>query len=169
MKKNKSAKLPQWSDILAPYLLVCNYADGSAKVTLMALNGMNLLLTYDLVPPSDVKNIMRVLSIQSASKAADVQLELLQVVLQLANSLIQKRDAVPAKDAASEADPSDFLTESVFCGFLTLAMQLCDAGNKSNNLSVSSTALGTVRQIIAQALDGVLWVFRDQLAPKPGA
>jgi hypothetical protein len=48
-------------------------------------------------------------------------------------------------------------------------MQLCDAGNKSNNLSVSSTALGTVRQIIAQALDGVLWVFRDQLAPKPGA
>lgn len=147
MRKNKSAKLPQSSDILAPYLLVCNYAEGSAKVTLMALNGINLLLTYDLVPPSDVKNIMRALSIQASSKIVDVQLKLLQVVLQLANSLAQN------------ADSTQYLTESIFCGFLTLALQLCDSGSKSNTLSVSSTALGTARQIIAFVMDGAKALF----------
>jgi hypothetical protein len=154
MKKNKTAKLPQSSDILSPYLLVCNYADGNPKVTLMALNGMNLLLTYDLVPPSDVKNIMRVLTIQAASKAVDIQLKLLQLVLQLTNTLIQNPAA------------AQYLTESVFCGFLTLAMQLCDNGGKNSNLSVSSTALGTVRQIIAQAMDGALALFSEQLSDK---
>lgn len=147
MRKNKSAKLPQSSDILAPYLLVCNYAEGSAKVTLMALNGINLLLTYDLVPPSEVKNIMRALSIQASSKILDVQLKLLQVELQLANSLAQNPES------------AQYLTESVFCGFLTLALQLCDSGSKSNTLSVSSTALGTARQIIAFVMDGAKALF----------
>lgn len=153
MKKSKTAKLPQSSDVLSPYLLVCNYADGNAKVTLMALNGINLLLTYDLVPPNDAKNIMRALSIQASSKVVDIQLKLLQVVLQLANSLSQTADHAP------------YLTESMFCGFLTLTMQLCDSSNKHNVLSVSSTALGTVRQIIAQVMDGA----RTQFPPTPSA
>jgi len=147
MRKNKSAKLPQSSDILAPYLLVCNYADGSSKVTLMALNGINLLLMYDLVPPSDVKNILRVLNIQGSSKSNDIQLKVLQVVLQLANNLNQN------------AATAEYLTESTFCAFLTLAMQLCDASSKNNVLSVSSTALGTARQIVAQVMDGALALF----------
>ena len=147
MRKNKSAKLPQSSDILAPYLLVCNYADGSSKVTLMALNGINLLLMYDLVPPSDVKNILRVLNIQGSSKSNDIQLKVLQVVLQLANSLNQN------------AATAEYLTESTFCAFLTLAMQLCDTSSKNNVLSVSSTALGTARQIVAQVMDGALALF----------
>ena len=161
MKKNKSAKLPQSSDLLAPYLLVCNYAEGSSKVTVMALNGINLLLTHDLVPPGDVKNIMRVLSIQVSCNKVDVQLKLLQVVLQMANSLAQSPEA------------SMFLTESVFCGFLTLALQLCDNGTSSNgkngsssnsssggvSLAVSSTALGTARQIIGLVMDGALALF----------
>lgn len=147
MKKNKSTKLPQSSDILAPYLLVCNYADGSPKVTLLALKGMHQLLTYDLVPPSDVKNIMRVLNIQGSSKTSEVQLKVLQVVLQLANSLNQT------------AETAQHLTESTFCSFLTLAMQMCDTGSKNNVLAVSTTALSTTRQIVALVMEGAHTLF----------
>jgi hypothetical protein len=100
----------------------------------MALNGIQLLLNYDIIPPSDVKNILRVLTIQANMGRSECQLKLLQIILQLANFL--SRDAIS----------SQYLTQSTICSFLTLAMQLCDA---RNNVSVSSTAFVTVRQIIS--------------------
>ena len=63
----RSSGLPQSSDILSPYILACNYADGSTKLLSMALNGIHNLLVFEMVPPCDVKNILRVLSIQASS------------------------------------------------------------------------------------------------------
>jgi len=110
----------------------------------MALNGIQLLLNYDIVPPSDVKNILRVLIIQANSGRAESQLKLLQIILQLANFL--------SRDSTS----SQYLTESVICGFLTISVQLCDI---RNNVSVSSTAFATTRQIVTIAMNGVKTLY----------
>ena len=110
----------------------------------MALNGIQLLLNYDIVPPADVKNILRVLIIQANSGRAESQLKLLQIILQLANFL--------SKDSTS----SQYLTESVICGFLTISVQLCDI---RNNVSVSSTAFATTRQIVTIAMNGVKTLY----------
>eukprot|EP01038_Epipyxis_sp_PR26KG_P014215 gene14215-19074_t len=56
---NNKPSLPQSSDILAPYILACNYADGSPKLITMALNGVQMLLNFELVPYGDIKNILR--------------------------------------------------------------------------------------------------------------
>ena len=42
--------LPQSSDILSPYILACNYADGSTKLLSMALNGIHNLLVFEMIP-----------------------------------------------------------------------------------------------------------------------
>lgn len=81
------------ADIAAPYVLVCNYADTNSKIVsrsvrcaihlmrpaelttlspyvlyqvLLALNGLQMILNYEVVPPSEVQNILRVLSIQAS-------------------------------------------------------------------------------------------------------
>lgn len=110
----------------------------------MALNGIQLLLNYDIVPPADVKNILRVLIIQANSGRAESQLKLLQIILQLANFL--------SRDSTS----TQYLTESVICGFLTISVQLCDI---RNNVSVSSTAFATTRQIVTIAMNGVKTLY----------
>jgi hypothetical protein len=101
------------------------------------LNGIQILLNFGVVPPSDVKNILRVLSIQAAAKN-EFQLKVLQILLQLANSL------------SSSAISSQYLTEGTVCSLLTLSLQLCDG---KSNISVSSTALATARQIVALVMD----------------
>src|SRR4051794_27435974 len=63
---DKSVKLPQSSDILSPYMMACNYAEGGPKLISLALDGIHKLLNYGMIPPGDVKNILRVLSIQAA-------------------------------------------------------------------------------------------------------
>eukprot|EP01035_Chromulina_nebulosa_P021215 gene21215-27480_t len=60
----KSQKFPTSSDLTSPYILACNYADGSSKLISMSLNGLQLLLNYEVIPANDVKNIIRVLCIQ---------------------------------------------------------------------------------------------------------
>ena len=146
-------KLPQSSDILAPYLLVCNYADGPTKLKTAALGGIRALLTYDLVPPSDVKNILRVLNIQGSSQKLEVQLKVLQVLLQMANYLSQNQDS------------AQHLTESIIFGFLALSLQLC--GESACNVSVSNTAEGTVKQIVAMVMDGTQRQFSADLLEQP--
>lgn len=141
---SKEVKFPQSSDISAPYILACNYADGSVKLISMALNGMQMLINYDVVPASDVKNILRVLCIQASSGKADHKLKLLQILLHLVNAL--------SKNAAN----SQYLTEATVCSFLTLALQLCDG---RSNASVSSTALATARQVLAVVLDGTTNIY----------
>ncbi len=140
----KSVKFPQSSDILSPFMLACNYADCTSKLINMALNGIHMLLNYGMIPPGDIKNILRVLSIQASAPKFDLQLKLLQIVLHMANSL------------SHDADSAQYLTESTICSFVTLSLQVYDG---KGNASVTNTALGTVRQLIGLVLDGALSVF----------
>jgi hypothetical protein len=45
----------------------------------MALSGIQMLLNYEVVPPADVKNILRVLAIQAAVPRTECHLKILQV------------------------------------------------------------------------------------------
>ena len=143
---DKVVKFPQSSDVSAPYILACNYADANPKMLLLALSGIQMLVNYEVVPPGDVKNILRVFSIQAAAGKPELQLKLLQILLQLANSLSQN------------ASTSAYLTEATICSFLTLALTLCDL---RSTLSVSSTAFATARQIIAIVMEGTCGAFRN--------
>ena len=40
--EREDVKIPQSSDITAPYILACNYVDASPKLILSALNGIHL-------------------------------------------------------------------------------------------------------------------------------
>jgi hypothetical protein len=111
----------------------------------MALTGIQMLLNFDVIPPADVKNILRVLTIQLAAKT-EFQLKLLQILLQLANSLSQN------------ATTSQYMTEATVSSLLTLSLQLCDG---RSNVSVSSTALATARQIVALVMDAANAVYAD--------
>ena len=135
----KSAALSQSSDVSAPYIILLNYADASSKLTNMGLNGIQMLLNFEVVPASDVKNVLRVLSIQASSPRTEFHLKILQILLQLANSLsITKMSA-------------SFLTDATVCAFLTLSLKL--ARDSRGGVSVSSTSLSTTRQIISLVMD----------------
>lgn len=45
----------------------------------MALSGIQMLLNYEVVPPADVKNILRVLAIQASVPRTEFHLKILQV------------------------------------------------------------------------------------------
>jgi hypothetical protein len=160
MRKNKeensndktNAKFSQSSDITAPYILACNYADANPKLISMALNGIQMLLNYEIVPPVDVKNVLRVLSIQAGSGKSEHQLKLLQILLLLVNSLSQNVTSY------------HYLTESTVNSFLMLALQLCDG---RGNISVSSTALATARQVLAIVMDGANNTFFGNKSKNP--
>lgn len=135
----KSAALSQSSDVSAPYILLLNYADASSKLINMGLNGIQMLLNFDVVPASDVKNVLRVLSIQASSPRTEFHLKILQILLQLANSLSI------TKNSAS------FLTDATVCAFLTLSLKL--ARDSRGGIAVASTSLSTARQIISLVMD----------------
>lgn len=142
-----SGSLPRCSDIVAPYILACNYAEGSTKLLTMALNGIHNILNFDMVPPQDVKNILRVLSIQAGGSVGvssssvrlqpESQLKILQISLQMINFL---------SSSLPHATSSEHLNDQTLFAFLSLALQLCD---QRNNVSVTSAAFGTARQIIS--------------------
>ena len=135
----KSAALSQSSDVSAPYILLLNYADASSKLINMGLNGIQMLLNFDVVPANDVKNVLRVLSIQASSPRTEFHLKILQILLQLANSLsITKISA-------------SFLTDATVCAFLTLSLKL--ARDSRGGIAVASTSLSTARQIISLVMD----------------
>eukprot|EP00603_Paraphysomonas_imperforata_P014898 CAMPEP_0114457274 /NCGR_PEP_ID=MMETSP0104-20121206/4077_1 /TAXON_ID=37642 ORGANISM="Paraphysomonas imperforata, Strain PA2" /NCGR_SAMPLE_ID=MMETSP0104 /ASSEMBLY_ACC=CAM_ASM_000202 /LENGTH=154 /DNA_ID=CAMNT_0001629813 /DNA_START=63 /DNA_END=524 /DNA_ORIENTATION=+ len=77
------------AEVSAPYVLACGTGEVEMPIKLvkLALNGIQILLNYEVVPPSEAGNILRVLLVQSHSTSADVQLKVLQIVLQLANAL----------------------------------------------------------------------------------
>ena len=121
-----------------------------------------MVLNYEVVPPSEVQNILRVLSIQVIDQLlnltcfaimtrfygtitqantgkTDIQLKVLQVVLQLANAL------------AVDPTSIEFLTAEVIGTMLTVSLKLCDSS--SNQSSVVSSAFATARQLVAIILD----------------
>lgn len=131
-------KFPTSSDITAPYILACNHADGNPKMIAMALSGLHLLLNYDVIPTSDVKNILRVLCIQANTSKTEFHLKMLQILLQLVNLL--------SKDEAN----MQYMTETTVCSLLTLSLQLCDG---KSTISVASTALSTARQVVSLIME----------------
>ena len=154
-------QISQNSDLLSPYILACNYAEGSTKMITMSLNGIHLLLSYDLVLASDIRNILRVLSIQAASGnklQSDGQLKLLQIVLQMVNIYNSLSTNNPKE---SSLLCHEFFTESTLGGFLSVCLQLSDA--KIVNVSVTSASLGTARQIVALVLDGANSIYYDSI------
>eukprot|EP00605_Chrysophyceae_sp_TOSAG23-4_P001397 GSChrysophyteH1.ASY1.ANO1.1517.1 assembled CDS len=142
MRKSGMAKedvrIPQSSDIVAPYILACNYSDANPKLLLIALNGIQMLVSFEMIPPADVKNLLRVFSIQAATGKPELQLKILQMLLSLANLL-----------AASE-ELANYLTESTLRGFFNLMLSMCSEGC---SVSVSTTAVATLRQMTALVLD----------------
>lgn len=130
------------ADVAAPYILTCNYVDAAIKTIMLALNGLQMLLNYEVIPPAEAQNILRVLILQAGSGRSEVQLKALQIVLQLANSL------------AAEPSSQPYLSETNVSGMLQLALQLCYIDAKQSNVSVSSTAFPTVRQLVALIMDG---------------
>lgn len=133
-----TVKFPRSSDIVSPYILICNYSDASSKLILLSLNGILLLLKYDLIPPSDVQNILRVLQIQAMSSKCDNQLKLLQVIVQLATLLCEDFSNRP------------YLSDQTIASFLSISLTLCDT---KQSASVISASLGTARQLVGLLMD----------------
>ena len=143
-KEREKANNGMLSDLLGPYILTCNHADAPPKVASMAMSGMQLLINNDLIVGGDVKNILRVLSIQATSGKSEQQVKLLQIILQLI-TLLSKNSSF-----------SKHLTESTISSFLSLSFQLC--GDRGS-VSVSSTAMTTARQVMSTILDGATNLF----------
>jgi hypothetical protein len=115
----------------------------------MALNGLQLLFNYEIIPCSEVKNILRVFSIQANSGRSESQLKLLQILLQMANFVSKEYNILYC------------FTESNICLLLTIPFQLCDIRNQT---SVSSTAFATSRQIIG--IIGQVMILKGSIDPK---
>jgi hypothetical protein len=73
---------------------------------------------------------------------SEIQLKVLQVVLQLANSLV--------------VDPScvEYLTPSIVAAMFSIAFQLCDAN--ANHSTIASTGFATARQLMALIMDDAM-------------
>ena len=111
--------------IATPYLLVCSLVDSNlnSKLVMMALNGIQMLLDFEVLPPEDTQHIVDVLTHQASSGRSEVQMKVLQIELQLANSV------------ANEQCLSEYFTDATVKALLTLALGLCDG----TTVSVSST------------------------------
>lgn len=129
---SKSPKLTASSDLVSPYIFACNYVDGNSKMLNTALNGFHMLLSHGIVPLCDIDNILRVLSIQGGN--ADLHLKIVQVLMVVVNLFATEQEAVK------------FMTDLTLFNLLSLCLQLADSNSKS--VSVTSTALGTVTQMI---------------------
>jgi hypothetical protein len=133
--------LSQSNDVVAPYILLCNYADATPKLLNLSLSGIQMLLNYEVVPPSDVKNIIRVLAIQASAPRTEFHLKIVQILLQLANSLSVSVNAASAQ----------YLTEATVSSFLSLCFKM--SKDSRSSISVTSTALSTARQIVTIVMD----------------
>ncbi len=140
--EKEDVKIPQSSDILAPYLLACNYVDANPKLILMALSGIQLVVNYEVAPLSDVKNVLRIFDKQASTGTPELQRKILQILLQLVTLA-----------SRTEEDFQQYFNETTIKEFLSMTLSMCDESKGS--LSVSSTALATSRQVIAIMLDSL--------------
>jgi len=137
-RTDEGPKLHRSIDIASPYLVACSHADPGSKLTLMALGGLQMLLDFDVLPPSEAQTVLGILTRQASLGRAEVQMKVLQIGLQLANAVA--------------VDSMENFSEDTIRAFLLLALRLCDSSAAS--VSVSSTALVTTRQITALVLNG---------------
>jgi hypothetical protein len=103
----------------------------------MALNGLHMLLSYEVVPPAEVKNILRVLTIQTSTGKSEHLMKVLQVLLLIVNLL--------------SADETNFqyLTDSTLHSLFSLCLLI---GDGRGSVSLASTALATASQVILMVL-----------------
>jgi hypothetical protein len=143
-----SVKFKPCSEIVSPYILVCNHSESSQKLISLSINGLLLLLKYDIIPASDVQNILRVLHIQvlqciiKSPQGSEYYLKILQLLVSLVTLL------------ANDTQNYQLLTEQTISTLLTISLTLTD--NNKNPSSVTTASLGTTRQIIAIIMDSIL-------------
>jgi hypothetical protein len=147
-----SVKFKSCSEIVSPYILVCNHSESSQKLSSLSINGLLLLLKYDIVPASDVQNILRVLHIQvhqciiKSPQGSEYYLKILQLLVSLVTLL------------ANDQQNFQLLTEQTISTLLTISLTLTD--NNKNPSSVTTASLGTTRQIIAIIMDSILYTSK---------
>ena len=146
MRRNKgendsAPSLSQFHDIeiCMPYSLACNTTNLPAKIILLSLNGIQMLLDYGMVPSNYASEILKGLHCVATlnkytSSIPEVQMKVLQLELYLINFL-----------GSSQSTMIDLNFDTVGA-FLSLAMQL-SLNTSNTSLSVSSTALATVKQM----------------------
>lgn len=144
--RKKDSKLPtpclsQSSDLLAPFILLCNYSDASNRLVTAAIHNISLQIQYDVVPYGEIKNIIRVLSIQTQSSKFDAHVKLLQLVVLLAAFMIKGRNV-----DGTLSDHSTML-------LLNLPLTFNDAKLPA---SVRNTAYSTVKQVLSLILEEIL-------------
>lgn len=144
--RNKDSKLStpsltQSSDLLAPFILFCNYSDASSRLVTAALNNISLQIQYDVVPYGEIKNIIRILSIQIQSPKFDAHVKLLQLIVLLATFMIKGRNV-----DGSLSHHSTML-------LLTLPLTLND-----NKLpaSIRNAAYSTAKQVLSLILEDLI-------------
>lgn len=98
----------------------------------MALSGIHMLLNFNMIPFDDIKNILRVLSIQISR--SDAHLKMLQILVQLLSMI----------ELDGPGLPDDLISEQMLLSFLTISIQLSDS---KGSVSVGTTGLATTRQI----------------------
>lgn len=133
---------PPSSDLISPYILMCNYSDASFKLITMALNGMMLLLTHNVVPADDIQNILRVLQIQIVSHLSkpELHLKVLQLLVQIATFLTK------------DDNYSLFLNDQLVIPLLSIAFSLTEP---KYTTSVTTAAFGTTRQLIGLVFEKI--------------
>ena len=126
-------------EIAAPYLVACSRADSKTdgKLIMMALNGIQMLLDFEVLPPDHAHDVLMVLIKQASSGTSEIQMKVLQIEVQIANTI--------AKDPIS----ADHFTEQIVHSLLFLAIELCNGPH----VAVTSTASVTIRQITGIVLD----------------
>eukprot|EP01031_Cornospumella_fuschlensis_P030660 gene30660-37048_t len=129
-----SPKLPESADLVSPYILLCNHADCSSKLIGQALSGLQSLLTYGVVPVSEVQNVVRVLSIQAIGGKSDSHLRVIQILVGLA--MLTVRDDVVFRQCSDQT----------LSALLSALLVFCEA---RHGATVVSAASGSVRQVAA--------------------
>lgn len=142
----KTAKLAQSSDLVAPYILLLNYTDISSKLVESALNGIQLLLKYDVVPPSEVQNVLRVVNIQISCNKFDGYIRTLQLLSSLSSILFNDRSGSH---------------ENATFNLINTTLLLADP---KLTISVSSAGFATAKQLLCAILD--LLISIDKSDPR---
>ena len=85
MRKEKNpdvdgdAKLAKFRsiDVAAPYILAASQADAKSdlKLVMMAMNGVQMLLDFEVLPPAEAQRILMVLSRQAPCGRSEVQMK----------------------------------------------------------------------------------------------
>ena len=52
------------ADVASPYILACTKAEANSRLVTMSLNGIQMLLDFEVFPPADSQQILSILAQQ---------------------------------------------------------------------------------------------------------